>query len=360
MSGCPSNFDNPITRDSAESIFISEYVAPWALPKEEIPIHLIWNPCLKFDLIRITLPSSMSVREFYNVASYEKLDSAIIVKKLKSHTFLGFVVALDEIIKEPHEKREIAVDFILGDTVARSHSFIANIYRPKLSLVSDPSPVILRDDSNIRDLLNLSLQISGFGNIEVMTELSIGGKFRTNLEPLYQEMTRRLITSLRSKEQHTDKKKSVQIDSADLHKMAEDFINRVRRGELSLNLTGDELAEFSAWVNSEPNYDKIRDLVSEHLENILIDSLLYYLEKFPAEGVKLSGGNPALIITSEIQTIKLRFRYRDSLHNEYEPVLVKIPVEDLRSNKLKGLKMPINIKWSREQINPIEESVKCK
>jgi hypothetical protein len=359
MVGNLSNPEKSVDAGASPIVFTSEYIAPWALPKEEIPIHLVWNPDSKFDYIEISVPSHMEIKEFYNVESYEKVNSKIVVTKLKSLNFFGFVVILNEIIKEKQEKKEIVVNFVLGDKVQCSHLFTANICRPKLSVIEKPSIIVLTDDSDTRDLINLLLKISGFGRIEVTTELSIGGKFEPNVEPLYRETTRRLAASFRFKESHVDKKKEIQINPAYVQKTTREFIDKVRKGELLLDLELEDLEDFKAWVSDESNYTKMVELVSEQLETILIDSLLYYFDRYPTEGVELSGGSPDMIVESATQDVRMRFRYKDSLGNEYEPVQVDIPIKDLRNDKKAGLKVPINIKWVHEQINPLLEGAKC-
>lgn len=353
------NFERSVDVSVSPIVFTSEYIAPWALPKEEIPIHLVWNPNAKFDYIEISVPPYMEIKEFHNVESFEKVDSKIIVRKLKSLNFFGFVVIFNDISKEKHEKKEIVVDFILEDKVQCSRSFTANIYRPELSVIDKPSIIVLRDDSKIRDLVNLSLKISGFGRIEVTTEMSIGGKFVPNIEPLYSETTRRLAAYFRSKESHVDKKRKIQIDPAYVQKTTREFIDKARKGELLVDLELEDLEDFKAWVSDESNYTKMVEVISEQLENILIDSLLYYFDRYPTEGVELFGGSPAIIVESATQDVKIRFRYKDSLNNEYEPVQVNIPIKDLRNDKKAGLKVPINIKWVHEQINPLSEGAKC-
>jgi hypothetical protein len=353
------NFEKSVDAKASSIVFTSEYIAPWALPKEEIPIHLVWNPDSKFDYVTISVPPNMEITEFYNVESHEKVNSKIVIRKLKSPNFFGFVVILNEIIKKKQEKREIVVDFIINDKVQCSRSFTANICRPKLSVIKKPSTVVIRDDSDTRDLVNLSLKISGFGRIEITTELSVGGELELNVEPLYRETTRRLAACFRSKEFHVDKKKEIRINHVYVQNTTREFIDKIRKGELLVELKLEDLEDFKAWITDESNYTKMVELVSEQLETILIDSLLYYFDRYPTEGVELFGGSPTLIVERATQDVKMRFRYRDSLGNDYEPVQVDIPIEDLRTDKNAKLKVPINLKWVHEQLNPLLEGAKC-
>ena len=341
-------------------VFTSEYIAPWALPKEEIPVHLVWAPNMNFDCIQILLAPEMTVKEFYNVESFERLNTEIIVRKLHSPNFFGFVVTSIEQIKKSHEKKEITINFIVDGKIQQSRIFTANIYRPELSVIEKPDVIILKDDSNLKELVTISLKLSGFGRMEISTELGLGGKFEPNVEPLFQEMTRRLTTTFRKDISNLEKKKKIEINPQFVKQTTHAFIDSIRKGEMPIKMNMSDIEDFKKWIGDDSNYEKIVKLVSEHLENILIDSLLYYFNRYPTEGVALSGGSPSVIIKSADKNMKLRFRYKDSLHNEYEPVQVEIAIKDLRTTERdKELKLPVNIKWVHEQISPTAEEVKC-
>jgi hypothetical protein len=348
------------TNSANGQIFTSEYIAPWALPKEEIPVHLVWKPTIRFDHIQILLTPDMTIKEFYNVDQFERLNSEIKIRKLYTPNFFGFVVSTIEQIKQSHEQREITINFMTDGKIQHSRIFTANIYRPELSIVEKPDVIVLKDNSKLDELVTISLGLSGFGNIEITTELEIGGKFEPNVEPLFQEMTRRLTTTFRSDIPSLEKKSKIKINPEFVKKTTQAFIESIRKGEAPLTMNGADVADFKKWIQDDSNQEKIVKVVSEHLENILIDSLLYYFNRYPTEGVALSGGSPSVIIKSADENLKLRFKYRDSLRNEYEPVLVEIAVKDSRTrNRDRELKIPVNIKWVHRQINPTPLEVKC-
>lgn len=339
--------------------FISKYIAPWALPKEEIPIHLVWEPNFEYDVIQILLPPRMEVKEFFNVESYEIADSNIVVKDLKSPNFFGFVVFLNEICKEQHEKKEITVNFVREGKVQHSHLFTANIYRPRLTVVEKPERIVLSDDSDPHNLVNIALKISGFGWIEIRSEVSTGGEFVSNAEPLYRELFSRLISTFRLSESHSEKKKAIKIDPIYIQQISKEFIEKMKKGEFPLEIEIRDLEDFRAWLSEEKTQTQIVELVSKQLENLLIDSLLFYLDRYPTEGVEMAEGKPTTIIERATHILSVRFPYKDSLNNEYEPIQIDIPIEDSRKDKKRRMEVPINIRWIHESINPIAEGAKC-
>ena len=124
-------------------------------------------------------------------------------------------------------------------------------------------------------------------------------------------------------------------------------------------LNEEDIEDFRKWMENDDSKENLQKIMAEHLENIIIESILYYFNKYPTENVALYGGNPSVIIKDAVQQLVIRFKYRDSLLNEYRPMIIEIPITDLRENKSKELKIPINMKWVHEQINPLNDEVRC-
>ena len=338
---------------------ISEYIAPWALSKEEIPIHLVWDPSFEYESIRIEVPSGLTIKDLFNVQSFEKGVSSVAINALKTSNYFGFLVMSQELPKEPHIKKEIKVEFISSNNVKYSHSFVANIYRPILSLIEPPKTVTFSDESDFKNLINIPLKLYGFGRIRVRFEISTGGEFRTHAQPLYRELLRRMISTFELTDTSLEKKGDITINALYLQKTSEAFIEKMKKGELPLDIRKEDLDDFQKWVSDETNRAQLTDLVSRHLENLLIDSLLFYFEKHPMDYVELTQGNPITVIERATQELRIRVRYWDSLENEYEPVEISIPIEDVRKDKTREIELPINIHWEQELINPLAEVSKC-
>jgi hypothetical protein len=345
------------------AIFVSEYIAPWALPKEEIPVHLVWTPENRFDQIQVLTSSNMAIKEFYNVQDFVTTNSETIIKKLYSPNFFGFTIISNRITNKIHERKEITVNFLAKGKTVQSRSFVANIYRPELSIIEKPTSLILRDNSDLKGLLNISVKISGFGNMEIATEVSFGGKFEPNIEPLFQELARRIASMARkgiptSTDKASSKEKRIRVNPLYIRKLTRILIDQIKNGELTM-LDLSDVEDFSKWMEKKENKERIRRVLAEHLENIIIESILYYFNKYPTESVALYGGNPSVIIKNAVQELVIRFKYRDAMLNEYEPMLVEIPVQDIREDKNKELKIPINMKWVHKQVNPTVNGVRC-
>jgi len=210
---------------------LSEYIAPWALPQEELPIHLVWDSPFPCDLIRIDLPPDIVIKEYFNVEDYTKQNSSIEIKRLKTPNFFGFVIASEKVYEEQHTKKQIIVQFISGKKQVFSRIFTANIYRPRLSLVESPEMVTITETSKLQDLVNITFKISGFGRMQIRTEVSTGGEFVERAEPLYQEMVRRMTSTFKLGEVAEDKERGIKIDPLYLQRKAQEYIERIEKGQ---------------------------------------------------------------------------------------------------------------------------------
>lgn len=58
---------HPVAQSSAERLKVrSIYVAPWALPNETLPLHIVWEPNPAIDRIDIRVPSGFRLLRSFN------------------------------------------------------------------------------------------------------------------------------------------------------------------------------------------------------------------------------------------------------------------------------------------------------
>lgn len=337
-----------------ESInFISQYIAPWALSKEEVPLHLMWGPSCEYDLIRIEIPSDTHIKEFFNVEECVNKDSHYIIEKLKSPNYFGFTIATINIINNQHEVKKILIDFLKDGEMIYQKSFNANIYRPYLQIEDVSNSVVITDETYLDSVLNMKLKLTGFGQIIIRNETSSGGKFIERAEPLYRELFRKMITTFESEEVEFDARE-IKINPLYLQNKTKEFIENIEKGIIPFDIEREELDEFTKWTLDESNKDKIEELVSKHMEDLIIDSILYYFEKNPEDNIQIPQGEPTIVIEKAIKEVRIKLIYSDSLKNEYEPVETTISIEDKRINSTPMLELPINLDFIIEVINPLE------
>jgi len=310
-------------------------------------MHLLWEPTFEIGRIQIDLPSDLTLKEFFNVESFTTHDStSVTINKLKSPNFFGLVVSYSMVPQEQHLRREIAVQLFSQQEKVCSHTFVTNIYRPLLSVMDCPSSVTISGDSV--SPLKISLKLSGFGNIQVRTEMSVGGEFVERPEPLYEEMVRRMITTLNRGKTNAETSSPIKIDPLYLERKAKESIEKMERGIFPLDIDQEDLEEFRVWLKDPQNKENVMSLIVRQIENLLVDSLLFYLERYPSDNIELSQGTPRMFIEKATRAVKFRFRYRDMMSNEYPPVEVGVNIDDRRSDKGRRVELPINLNWTTE------------
>ncbi len=334
---------------------LSCYVAPWALPLEEVPVHLIWDSKHIYDHIVVNLPTDLEIKQFYNVESHTEEENGVRITELKSQGFFGFIIATKSLFSNLHLVKDFTVSFFKEGEPTIEQKMRAHFYRPKLKLLECPEFVTLSDDTNLSKLVQITMRLYGFGKVNISIDFNIGGGFETNPESLYRELIGRLLSLFKETQDEELNARPIRIDPKWLEREVQTYADRLNKGELPLDLDEHDLDDFREWIGNPENIDMLKGLLSRQMENILIDSLLFYFDRFPTDDVQLKQGRPEMHITQATENVGLRFRYQDSLQNDYEPIEFAVRVIDERQNKREAIKIPINIKWIKDRIVPTEE-----
>ncbi len=336
---------------------IKEYIAPWALPKEEVPFHLILDQTSRYDEVRLKLPPNILLKDMFNVGEYKQIDDEIFVNSFKTHGFFGCIIAYDDIFEETHVSRIIEINFYYKGKKVHSKSLKANFYRPRLEFVEGPEEIMISDKVEIEKLLKFKIRVMGFGRVGIKIEGTTGEQFNVSSEPLFREIVRRIATAYRQNNQSESKKSSTEdtsednggkrparIDSDWIMERTSEYWDRIQEGQYPEDLGDELLIEFRNWLKDPTNAEKIREVISVQIEDIILDSLLFYSERFPADKVDLKFGKPSVEIDIVGDILKMRYRYWDAHENEYSPLEINVSVDDVRKRK-KQIDIPVETEW---------------
>jgi len=109
--------------------------------------------------------------------------------------------------------------------------------------------------------------------------------------------------------------------------------------------------EFRGWLLRPGNTDRFMRVVYSEIEEILIGSLLNYLDRYPTENIELAGGTTKVVFKPRTKSITVIVQYKDSVGNVYEPIETPISVNDQRRNTDKAVEVPINIDFEIEPLS---------
>jgi hypothetical protein len=311
----------------------------------------MWEDTFNINKIEVHLPNSMNLIEFYNVDNYEFSENMYVINKLKTKNYFGLVVNSKELIKEMHLKQNIIIKFYNDSDILAEKNLTANLYRPFVKILNKPDKLIIDETNKLST--NIEVEVSGFGKIELLNDIESGGEFFERSESIYREILRRVLTNY-NKEINKDKEKKIIINPKYIERKTKEIMDTIIKKNIPIEVDQTTLNELYKWLENEENIKKINEIVSKEIENLIVDSILFYFEKNPENDVYLPQGQPSIYIEKAIKQVRLRFRYKDSVGNEYEPISFKIDIIDNRKNNFDSLEIPIKIKWNFKKINPIE------
>jgi hypothetical protein len=316
----------------------------------------VWESEFSYDLIRVHLPKEFKVHEFFNVEEYLIEGSSILIKKLMTQNYFGLVVYSTEIYKEILTRKKILVEFLFQGNVKYTHTFTARIIRPMLQIFEAPKIIVVKEGIDPRKLINFSVKYSGLGRARIRIEATHMGEIISHTESLYYQILKRMIDQklflgATPEEAVALRKEGIRIDPEPLIQLAEDMVEKMRRGIIPPDIDQEALEEFNEWLKNSENVDKLVKMIFSEVEQLMIRAILYYLDKHPSEDVELVQGITKTIFKSRVKEITVIIHYKDSLDNEYEPVQVTMKVDDQRKNVEKIFEAPINIKWISERID---------
>ncbi|MHA2142808.1 MAG: hypothetical protein ACXADD_15080 [Candidatus Thorarchaeota archaeon] len=331
---------------------LSTYVAPWALAHEEVPVHVFIDPSSNFEAIKVYLPRDMSILDYFNIEQVRKAGQVIVIDQLGSPGFFGFTVVLEGHIDETHLSKEIVVEFIENNTILDRISLIANFYRPWMELIEATTSITLLDDSDTNELIHAKLRLRGFGDVRVGIEHRRGEKFQFELEAIFQELIQRaMAASFRTKySDDLEYDNEAPIDSEYVVQEATRFWNEILHSSFHEIEAQELLSKFREWIENPSIQEEIKSIITSQIEDIAMSMLLSYPRRFPNDRVDYRYGEPRVAMTKVADALGLRFRYWDSVGNEYEPVEFDIDVHDKRRSK-KPIELKINTQWRIEPYN---------
>jgi len=338
------------------------HIAPWALPKEDIPIQVRWRSGFDFQTIKIGIPEGFVFVEFVNVDEVRIEDQHAAIERTKisraeRSTYFGCIIRYLELPKSTTYEAPITITFSDESGINLSTRVNARIFRPQVSFVQAPAAIELSDESSVKSL-PLYLRYTGFGDIQLQIEAAIGGAIVSEGSSVAYEILKRLWLSetyeVEDKE-HDQKKKVLKVAPHYVRNIAGEVQRILETGEIPPGVFDKEvLDEIKEWLGSTRVKNTFMDVFYSRIEDLILSLLVDVLESNPATNVKLT--DPRARISAEIRTpvekITLSLKYRDLMGNDYEPVAATVKVVDQRT-KGKSASIDIPIVISKWDDNPL-------
>lgn len=325
----------------------------WALPAEEVPIHVQFDKSLTplLESVDVALHESLTFRDYINMTDYRLDGQALTVNSIGKSTrseydYFGFVVATTSPFEELKKMVPVKIKFNYHDGTSETYTEYARIFRPLLELGESPNRITITDSNADRLELPIALKFSGFGQIKVTAECRIEGRIVSFASSMLTEVIRKIV------EEGTV---PIEADARSGVSVNPDYVERTVTQISALLQNRDELGKILDNLGGDGDYaDALREMGQESKEKFL--GLLYstvetYVTQVIAEILERNVGEnlamePTRIhaqISLPVTKATVRLHYRDLAENVYGPVLKQVEIVDKRKNPA-GLGVKIQIK----------------
>ena len=338
------------------------HIAPWALPNEAMPIHIGWEPQFDFQIATVSIPEGFNFVEFTNLdeVRIEGLKATINKSKVAkgtSSSYFGCVILCKEIPKRTSFEGAVLISFVHHDRIVFSRELRAKIFRPQLTFADAPETIKLEDSATVRSL-PLHLRYTGFGDVQLRVEATIGGKIVSEGGSIAFEILRRLwLSEISEKEENqtvAKKRETMKVAPEYVKAIADEVQRIVDTGQVPTGMFDREVfEEIREWLQDVRTRHVFMEVLYSRTEDMLLSMLVDLLESHPATNVRLVDPRAKIsaLIKAPIENLTLRLRYRDLLGNNYDPVEVPIKIIDKRTQAKPALDIPIVIeKWEDEPL----------
>ncbi|MEW6042930.1 MAG: hypothetical protein AB1608_01560 [Thermoproteota archaeon] len=316
----------------------------WALPREEIPIHvkIAKDITSKIEKATIDLPDCFELRDTINLSKFAIFDNRIEVhaigKARKSEfDYFGIVISTKEPFTELKKEIPIKIKFEYNDGRSDESITYARIFRPLLEFEKAPENIVLTGESIEQSKIPISLKFTGFGEISLRAECTIGGKIVSVGTSVLDEVLRRIISEGIISDEEIKNETGVHIDSNYIQNLITELKEKFQQDEEVQQMLKDQRI-------TKEMADMLYDLSRENqakLMNIFYKTVEGYLIKIISDILRRNLSNNLQLETdTKIQTtikvpstdVTIRFFYKDVIGNEYAPIEQKIQIIDKREN----------------------------
>lgn len=332
----------------------SEYIAPWALANEQFPIHLIWKPEANFHRIEIDLPEELNLNEVLNVQNFSIENSKIIIKStdLLSPDYFSLILESKEIFDELKKQLQINVRFLFNSDEQLHRTFYATIVRPKIEIMEHSTQLVIKDNTNLKNLLNFEVVHTGLGRIKVDFTASIKNKIISQSDSLYFDILEEIANEMDSgrlneKEnlKESDMSKlAISLDPIELQDTATKILDSIESGKFPNTVRKEVFKKLNEGLKDKDFRDDLIKVIYSKLQRMYISYVLYYFDRNPYENIDLPAGKIKLNLEMKLQKINFQIKYTDAYENCYDSLKTEINITDERKIT-KKTQIPVNIYW---------------
>jgi len=340
-----------------ESQILETTCPPWALPREDIPIHVRLNKNITEKILKaiIELPECFELKDTINASEFKQFSNRIeitsIGKVAKSEwDYFGIVIATKEPFTELKKQIRIGIKLIFKDNTEQDFEVFARVFRPLLEIENIPEEIPITDNPRSEPVVPINLKFTGFGDISIRLESTIGGQIVSQGDSVLDEIFQRMMKEGLIKENMLDNKLGIKVNEDYIHRVLSDFKEKFRTSnQLEKMMNDNELAKEAAEMllaYSDEEKEKFMTVFYKTIEGYLIKIVTDILNRNISNNLHVESSTSINTqIEVPITDVTLKIFYKDVIGNEYPSLEQKIKLHDKRKDPSKfHVNIPLEIK----------------
>lgn len=316
----------------------------WALPREEIPVHVKIDKGVTENIKNtvLTLPDCFELIDTINIYERELKNNQVIVKNIgkanmSEYDYFGIIIATKEPFDELKKQIPIEIQFNLLDGTVEKHITYARIFRPLLEFEDSLKNIVLTDGPKDDVILPISLKFTGFGEINLRSECKIDGKIVSTGTSVIDEVLQRLLKEGFFKDEKSNSQAGLSINEEYIHNVTDEIKKEfLKDDDIRRMLETGQIDEDSAKQLYELNreeQEKLMNIFYKTVEGYLINIISDILKRNVSNNLQLESQTKIhTSIKIPITDVTIRLFYKDVIGNEYPPIEQKIQIVDKRTN----------------------------
>lgn len=327
---------------------VSTSIAPWALPKEPIPLYVFVNktmPVLKCD---IRIPEYYDVVDTINILDVSHTGNIVTVNRIghTMHTekdYFGIVIASNKVFDSLAVKDPIKITLFDENGKIENTSVYAKIFRPLLTINQIPSEISL--NNQYETILPIHLKYEGFGDLSLRIEGTVDGNIvtaggRSVIDTIVYGLMKEGIVDDELKEKTQS---GIIVNKEKLLSLLDEFKDNLRSEEFVMSLENDKEISREAidWIKrfDQVEQEKFMDVLYNTVETYLIKKITDTISKNVSNKTYLDSGTEiSTLIKTQIVNLHLKIFYKDRNGNIYTPLETDVKIMDKRKNN-----SPVNV-----------------
>lgn len=319
---------------------ISKYLAPWAIPNENIPLNLVWDPKENIQEIILIKPESLLIKEVFNADHVTEGDLKVIFNNFDSNGYFSAELISKE-IQILEKKCNIVVEFIKNDVVIEKINLFTKIIRPKLKPFFVPSEMNVIEVNGELIVDNpIKLQYQGDGRVFVHVETSENSELHIEIPDEIQDVINKF---------NADFKICLNELKPQYPQYAE-FFKCFENEEFSLNDMETELEVYSEIFEKDVEFTKVFSeklawAVTRNyalLDDYIITPFMEYIQSAPISTVHLINPIWHVKFFRSSKILNLEIGYFDIKDNTYEPIKISTKLSGEKNDRIDVYKL---FKW---------------